>query len=233
MALQETERVEPGELAPAWPPPPSEQLPAVALPVGEAVPPLEDLPARLVVPQAAGHRGIVVVGNPLAGRVVAGPALPGLPVAGAAEQRGVGGAGRRGGQVQQQEEEEEEESEGEERASPPHAGGRAPRRRRHTRWGKRGVGDPVTWRRSEAKPRVDRRVGLKRLLLGHHKYFCWWAGPKIAKIGKYWYERITGMKEMGRVTNRIMQAFWLLEDEGGAKTNVSCPANQSEGTRQT
>lgn len=93
MALQEPVRVEPGQLAPGpgGPPPPPEQVAAVGLTVGDAVPPLEDLLAGVVV---AGRGS---VGHPLAGGVV----VAGL---GRLAGRGEGSRRGRGDQVEKEEE---------------------------------------------------------------------------------------------------------------------------------
>jgi len=74
VALQELVRVESGEyLAPRGLPSPAEEGTAVALAVGDAVPTLEDLLARMVVPEVGVGGG---VGYPSAGGVVAGPLGP-------------------------------------------------------------------------------------------------------------------------------------------------------------
>lgn len=93
MALQEPKRVEPRQLAPGpgGPPPPPEQVAAVGLAVGDAVPPLEDLLAGVVVPERGPRGGVA---HPLAGGVVAG--LRGLAGRGEGPRRG------RGDQVDEQ-----------------------------------------------------------------------------------------------------------------------------------
>ena len=173
VALQEPARVEPGQVAPgpSGPPPPPEQVAAVGLAVGDAVPALEDLLAGVVVADRGPRGGVA---HPLAGGVVAG--LGGLAGRGKGPRRG------RGGQVEEEQKQWQQE-EREEEGAPPWARGRAPRRRRHgrrrrrespARWTSEGEAD--RWAYPISKKRVERNwAGRDRQKSPVFHMFKYWA----------------------------------------------------------
>ena len=151
VALQEPARVEPGQVAPgpSGPPPPPEQVAAVGLAVGDAVPALEDLLAGVVVADRGPRGGVA---HPLAGGVVAG--LGGLAGRGKGPRRG------RGGQVEEEQKQWQQE-EREEEGAPPWARGRAPRRRR--RHGRRRRDSPARWTSEDEADHWAYPISKKRI----------------------------------------------------------------------